>query len=331
MVLVIFLFLLIGALPGEGRAQTNDFFSNTQGIDRLSTGSSGSCPRCPGFNPDRLIRHSGIDPDGSGPASFSQTISTTAPSLGGTVTGPFFNLLGPGAVTDNMFGIISQAGADPAKCGVDTTRGEGTPPTGIGLNCGDLRFNRSGQSIIVPDGTAADGITSLVTGPMVFSGDFSPSTDDHTGINFTRTFIWSRTTAPVQSGGLSVTCTLENFACSGSRETLRQITPIIPGATGTLASPGPGENRFDQTIEWQSIKNSGDLFGTPTIQWSFELNSSIRETDQLPGMQSSVMSGSFVYNAPSTFPSFTIPFMRNSTDLCRGVAGTEGTCIAIPQ
>ncbi|TAK02205.1 MAG: hypothetical protein EPO39_13575 [Candidatus Manganitrophaceae bacterium] len=324
------LFFIIAALPVEGWSQTSDFFSNTQGIDRLSTGSTGSCPNCPGFNPDRLIRHSGIDPDGSGPISFSQSISTTAPSLGGTVEGPFFNLLGPGAVTDNMFGMISRAGADPAKCGIDVT-GAGTLPTSTGLNCGDIRFNRTSQLVTVPNTPGTEGLTSLVTQPAVFSGDFFPSTDDHLGINLTHTFIRSRTTAPLQSGDLSVTCAPGAFTCLGSREQLRQITPMMIGAAGTLDSPGAGENRFVQTFEWHSSSNAGDSFTAPTVQWSLELNDSIRETDQQPGMQSGLLSGTFNYNTPGNFPSLAIPFVRSSTDLCRGVAGTEGTCIVIPQ
>jgi hypothetical protein len=187
MIFIFIFFFIITALPIQGYAQSNDFFSHTQGTDRLSTGTGGSCPNCPGFNPDQLIRHAGADPGGG--ATFSQSISTTAPSLGGTVTGPFFNQLGPGAVTDNMFGIISQAGTDPAKCGVDTTRGGGTPPTSTGLNCGDLRFDYTSQLITVPSTTGPDSLTSSVTQPVNFSGDFFPSTDNHAGISFTHTFI----------------------------------------------------------------------------------------------------------------------------------------------
>lgn len=48
-------------------ASSDDFFSNTTSVDRLSTGADGSCPGCPGFNPERVIGHARTDPDGTGP------------------------------------------------------------------------------------------------------------------------------------------------------------------------------------------------------------------------------------------------------------------------
>lgn len=330
--LIVFLCI---AYPAEGGAQTPDFFSNTQGIDRLSTGSAGACPNCPGFNPDRLIRHSGTDPDGAGPITFSQTITTTAPALGGTVSGPFFNLLGPGAVTDNMFGIISDPGADPAKCGVT----EGL----AGLNCGDLRFSPSSQGMAIPSAPGSDTLSSFIAGSSTFLGDFSPSTDSHTGIDLKNRFIWSRTTTPLTDGDLSVTCTAATFACVGSRQQQHQVTPnqvttnpttqnlaVTAIAAGTLAAPGNGEQNFDLTTTWSATGLSGDSFPLPQISWSLQFNDPIRDDNNQTRMETGVISGSFRYNSPSTFPTVTIPMVRNSTDLCRGVAGTAGTCVTIP-
>ncbi len=330
-----FYFMLVvsaAVLPAEGWAQTQDFFSNTQGIDRLSTGTGGSCPNCPGFNPDKLIRHSGTDPDGAGPITFTQTITTTAPSLGVSPTGPFFNLLGPGAVTDNMFGIISNPGTDPAKCGVNTSTG--VLPTSTGLNCGDLRFNPDSQGMTIPTSPAADILTSTIFSPSTFLGDFAPSTDDHTGLDLKNRFIWSRTATPLTDGDLSVTCTAATFACVGSKQQQLQVTLLVGGVAGTLASPGSGEQNFNQTTDWAITNSSGNTFASPTVNWTLQFNDPIRDANNQTRMQTGAMSGSFIYQAAdtsaATFPSVTIPMVRNSTDLCRGVAGTAGTCVSIP-
>ncbi|MFQ5598149.1 MAG: hypothetical protein ACE5GK_08865 [Nitrospiria bacterium] len=302
-------------------SQTTDFFTNTQGIDRLSTGSGGSCPTCPGFNPDFLIRHAGTDPDGAGPISFSQSISTTAPSLGGTPT-VFFNQLGPGAVTDNLFGAISDPGTDPAKCG--TTAGL------TGLNCGDLRFDPTSQGMTIPTTPAADVLTSHVFSPSTFTGDFFPSTNDHTGIDLKNRFIWSRTTATLTDVDLSVTCTTGTFTCVGSKQREHQVTALVSGASGTLAAPGSGEQDFDQTVDWNITNSSGSTFSAPTITWTLQFNDPIRDDNGNARLQSSLMSGSFTYNGDPIFPSVTIPLVRNASGLCRGVAGTAGTCLSIP-
>lgn len=326
------LLLFLVFYPLQAWGQTQDFLSNTQGIDRLSTGSAGACPNCPGFNPDRLIRHSGADPDGDGPVSFTQTITTTAPSLGGSVTGTFFNQLGPGAVTDNMFGIVSSAGSDPAKCGT---------ATGLtGLNCGDIRFDPSSQGMLLFSGT--DTLSSMISDPGTLS-DFFPSTDDHTGFDLRNHFIWSRTTAPLSLGDLSVTCTAATFTCVGSGQQIRQVTPLQvasnpttdnlavgPVPAGTLNAPGGGEQLFNLTTTWSLVRSSGTSFGFPTVSWSLQFNDPIRDDNNQSRMESGVITGSFIYNNPSTFPTVTIPMMRNSTDLCRGVAGTAGTCITVP-
>jgi len=329
-----YLFLFLVFCPLSAWGQTQDFFSSTQSIDRLSTGSAGACPRCPGFNPDSLIRHSGIDPDGSGPISFSQTITTTAPSLGGTVTGPFFNQLGPGAVTDNMFGQVSSTGANPIKCG--------STPGLDGLNCGDIRFDPSTQGMIIPD-APTDSLSSMIAGASTFLGDFSPSTDDHVGFDLKNHFIWSRTTAPLTDGGLSVTCAPLNFTCISISQQVRQVTalqtssnpttlglPVTPIPAGTLDVPGNGEQTFTLTNSWTLNGSSGSTFGFPRVSWSLQFNDPIQDDNNQTRMDSGVISGSFTYNSPSTFPTVSFPMVSNSTDLCRGVAGTAGTCTTTP-
>lgn len=334
MVRFIYLSLLLLLHPLSAWGQSQDFFSNTQGIDRLSTGSAGACPNCPGFNPDRLIRHSGIDPDGSGPISFSQSITTTAPSLGGTVTGPFFNQLGPGAVTDNMFGQVSSTGSNPTKCG--------STPGLDGLNCGDLRFDPFSQGMTLLD-APTDNLSSLIAGASAFRGDFSPSTDDHLGIDLKNQFVWSRTTAPVTDGDLSVTCTIATFTCMGINQQVHQVTAlqtstnpttrglaVTPISAGTLDFPGSGEQTFDLTSSWNQRNSSGSNFGFPRVSWSLQFKDPIQDDNNQTRMDSGVISGSFTYNSPGTFPTVSFPMVSSSTDLCRGVSGTAGTCTTTP-
>ncbi len=314
----LFLFIIY---PAQAGAQADDFFTNTQGVDQLSTGSGGACPTCPGFNPDLLIRHSGSDPDGAGPITFSLSITTTAPSLGGTPT-IFFNQLGPGAITDNMFGAISDPGSDPAACG--TTAGL------TGLNCGDLRFDPTSQGMSIPSDPAGDVLASHISGPNMFSADFAPSTDDHTGFEIKNRFIWSRTTTALTDNDLSVTCTVGTFTCVGSKQRQHQVTPLVAGAAGTFAAPGTGEQDFDLTTDWTLTNSSGNTFTSPTITWTLQFNDPIQDAAGNARFQYGATSGSFLYDTVGTFPSVTISLFRNSTNLCRGVAGTAGNCVSVP-
>ncbi|MBN4054450.1 hypothetical protein JYT87_01940 [Nitrospira defluvii] len=318
--------LILSFAPSEAGSQTTDFFTNTQGVDSLSTGASGACPTCPGFNPDFLIRHSGTDPDGAGPITFSMTITTTAPALPGTAT-IFFSRLGTGAITDNAFGFIADPGADPVICG--TTVGL----TAGGLNCGSLKFDPASQGFTPPTLPATDNLISNINDPKETSDHF-PNSNDHTAFDLDNRFIWSRTTSTLTAenptlGDLSVTCTAPNFACVASKEREYQVTLLVDGAAGTLATPGTGDQVFTLTNEWSTTGSSGTSFTPPTINWSLQFNDPIRDDVGNPRMQSNA-SGSFVANADTSFPDISISLFRNSTALCRGVAGTAGTCVVVP-
>jgi len=305
--------------PSVAWAQAANFFTSSQSVDQLSTGATGACQNCPGFNPDFLIRHSGIDPDGAGPITFSQTLMTTAPPLGGTPT-VFFSSLGPGAVTDNMFGLISNPGTIPLKCGTSIGLS--------GLNCGQIRFDPASQGMTLPVFPVSEAVDQMISQPGP-TGDFSPSTNDHVGFSLDNRFIWSRSTATLTAGDLSVTCVLVDFACTASKQQEQQVTLLIDGGAGTLAAPGAGEQNFIQTSDWNTIHSSGTTFDPPTINWSLQFNDPIPDALGNSRMQASY-SGSFVLNADTAFPTVTTPVYSNSTALCRGVAGTEGTCISVP-
>lgn len=340
------LWLLISGFSGAlSYAQTTDFFSNTSSVDSLSTGSGGACPGCPGFNPSTLLLHSGTHPKPTDATiAFSLVINgvdRTADALT-----PSFNRLGPGAITDNLFGILSDPGADASKCGTNTSTG--VLPTQIGLNCGDLRFDPTSQGMTIPATPAADILSSLIFQPSTFTGDFFSSAVEHTGLDLKNRFIWSRTTTTLTDGGLSVACSAATAACVGSKQRQHQViaTPsleiAVPPASkaaatphiNTLASPGTMEQVFDQTTNWSITGSSGNTFSTPTVRWTLEFNDPILDDNNSSRMQTGALSGSFTYQAAdtsaTTFPTVTLPLYRNSTELCRGVAGTEGTCVTIP-
>lgn len=340
------LWLLISAFSGAvSYAQTTDFFSNTTSVDSLSTGSGGACPGCPGFNPSTLLLHAGTHPKPTDATIAFSLVINGVDHTADALT-PSFNRLGPGAITDNLFGILSDPGADAAKCGINTSTG--VLPTQIGLNCGDLRFDPASQGMAIPAAPTADTLPSLISQPSTFLGDFFPTADEHAGIDLKNRFIWNRTATTLTDGDLSVSCTAADATCIGGKQRQHEViaTPsleiAVPPASkaaatphiDTLASPGRMEQVFDQTTDWSITGSSGNTFSPPTLRWTLEFNDPILDNDNGSRMQTGALSGSFIYQgadtSETTFPTVTAPFYRNSTELCRGAAGTEGTCVTIP-
>jgi len=324
---IIFLtiFFILSFAPSEGWSQSLDFFTNTQSVDLLATGASGCPPAStcsangPGFNTMDLILHSGTDPDGAGPISF--TLFVNGVDVTGTQIAPHFSRGGPGAITDNAFVVIADPGADPVVCGtvVGLTAG--------GLNCGSLKFDPASQGITPPTLPVTDNLISNINDPPE-EADFFPSSSDFTGIELDNRFIFSRTTAPITIGDLTVTCVVADFACIASKEREHQVTALVAGANGTLAAPGTGDQVFTLTNEFSTTMSSGTTFTPPTVIWSLTFNDPIRDDVGNPRMQANA-SGTFLSNT-GAFPSVSITLFRDSTALCRGVAGTEGTCITVP-
>jgi hypothetical protein len=223
--------------------------------------SNPQCPSCPGYSPALMLKH--VDP-------------VQCPT--GSCTGPFFNRSGPGAITDNMFGIISSN--DP---GPDTVLGTGddiptykcgrtvssTANNLAGLNCGDIRFDPVSQGMTVPGGgnslqpftssfptladfCAAGGTDCLKSG----SQDSNP----HMGYLAENAFHWASCSAssgpPAPPG------------CTTSSQTEEQVVNYILNRSGTLSEPGSGDQYIKLTTSWQTNNTGPTTFGNPEVNWT---------------------------------------------------------------
>ncbi|MFY9268180.1 MAG: hypothetical protein WAO55_00355 [Candidatus Manganitrophaceae bacterium] len=237
------LFLITG-IASVASAQSNDFFSNTQRAGLLSSSPSG-CPtgatcgtNFPGFNPTDLVNHS--DPNA--------TISGTA-TIAGAVR-PFFSQLGPGAITNNLFGVISRVnpGPDtlfntsddnPTLCGIPSSPFiTGVVPTAVGTNnssldCGNLRFDPDSQGMVLPTaGGSFSGTDAIVS----FNADFTPSTDSHMGFDFST---GKQVTALTAGGTTATVGTPGTFSVPGSGDQVLNFTISGPLTTQTIDDIDP--------------------------------------------------------------------------------------------
>ena len=246
-------------LGGAGSPESN---TKTQCAGNIATDL---CPSCPGFNPQNLLKH--VDP-----ATGSRE--------------PYFSRTGPGALTDNMFGIVS--GTDPGSNGVSgdgddisTSRcgiTEGTPANGLpGLNCGDLRFDPSSQGMSIPRlATGLNNAALPFTSSMPSEADFcnqsgndcvvtgTQKTEAHLGLRLSNVFQWANVAAPPPP---SVNLT-------SSRQEEKQVVSLTAGRTdatfpqsGSLDSPGSGDQVAVFTTSW-STTNTNESFSAPEVQWA---------------------------------------------------------------
>lgn len=323
--LTILLVLLGIGWTANALAQTeSNFFSSTQSSGKLASGASG-CPTgatCvanqPGFNPTDLVKR-------ANPAA-------TTTFTGVTPTGPapsvFFSQLGPGAITDNMFGVVSTTlSTNSTLCGNlpgDPNTGAGVLPNAVGpngssLNCGDLRFDPTSQGQTIPAFPAANNITlGNPTTVGRFNSDLLPSTSDHLGLDMINDFTFvlspestSATQQTKQVTALTADATLTG--CPGAPDATNR--PV--GCPGTLASPGSGDQLLDIDISpaWSLTGTFNSTTNRPTITWSMTLDdldpltpSSLiaAQTDSINTMGTLATDSSFVYN-DGTFPQTTIP------------------------
>ena len=182
-------------------AQTNDFFSSTTGSNNRfknnpdPAAAATNCLTCSGWNPcngitstggsscdgNGLLRQSTLGPVNGDGTQYLDQVGFVGPRLDIKTKNsdnsiltvkatPLFGSLGPGAVTDNMFGAIAdptqtdvligttQFGKGPRapnKCGnTNLTDGSFDPTmdTGVrsGLNCGYLRYDPTTQGLTLP-------------------------------------------------------------------------------------------------------------------------------------------------------------------------------------
>lgn len=298
--------LVLGAVSifaAETGAQQIDPNVNTQQQNARSSGSNGN----PGFNPC-----SGGTRGAGGVCS-----AVTGSLLSSTNLTTRFPSLGPGAVTDNMFGRIS--GAD--ELGTPTTEC-GTVSSGntlSGLNCGNLRFNPIEQGQAIPTGT---GTNNLITPPsgvdmnQQFVADFCPGP----GPAVTDCSDESGAPGPNQKvaahAGFSIVDQFKFTVINGTNSSvasiqdIRQVTALKQTGIGTLGSPGTGDQVFSIHTDWTTSATAGpgasptSPTGQPTgltVNWS----QSIVDPDQSgtgTGAFTQTIAGTFIKNTGTFDP-----------------------------
>jgi hypothetical protein len=234
----------------------------------------------------------------------------------GPCTGPFFSRLGPGAVTDNMFGIISSNDPGPDtvlgtgddvptyRCG----RTVGSIDTNLGgLNCGDIRFNPQSQGMTIPaGGNSLQPFTSsfpteadfcAAGGTDCLSGGTQQS-DKHMGYRADNVFHWA--------GCGAVSGPPNPPSCTSSSQTERQVVNYIAGGSGTLESPGSGDQFMELTTRWQTNNSSPTDFVNPKVDWTQKINSPAAFPSQ--GVMTQDDSGTLQYSGNnSILPTVTYP------------------------
>jgi hypothetical protein len=201
-----------------------------------------------------------------------------------------FQQAGPGAITDNMFGIVSGVdggGLTTDKCGKTTNAALG------GLNCGSLRITPDAQGQVIPSFPAANTLTSVQTGNFDLSFDSNPSLSGHVGMNLTNRFVWipdalSSTTA----AGTQIACTLLAGGSAAtpnicSEQRMRQVTQIGGGLTGiggTEVAPGPNDQVVDITTIFQTLSTTDtSITGLPPAAFNVIMTSTITDPDMTGG------------------------------------------------
>lgn len=290
---------------GKGILFTSMFFllqtvgiSYAQITPQISTQSQGlvfnasTCPGCPGFDPSELVKHAGA----------------TTNINGSAVSGiyPFFNDLSAGAITDNMFGIVSSI--DPGPDGIVQTDLVNNPLVALGddiplsecgttigtmtnnlpgLNCGILRVDPSSQGVSFPSGDINSLRTFTVTAPTFI--DFEPADDLHVGFDLLNTYV--NNCQPVIAG------------CNSSVQKMKQVTSVgIAGNAGTLSVPGSGDQMLELNVAWSNTGNSNCgttcTYTDPVITWSFVLTQPAPDPTLLaPNPSTMTVFGTFLNNS----------------------------------
>lgn len=271
---------------------------NTQSTDLRSNGTDGS----PGYNPclGGTRDANGLCGGSVNPAAL---LSPSNLSL--------FSRLGPGAVTDNMFGIIEQP-SNPASCG--PTGGGGSIEVGQNeLNCGDILFNPKNQAQENLGGKNTLTTTAPVNFNDSFNADFCANTatdcpdsllaqieSAHTGFNLLNNFSWDQTS--------------DSTADVISSQTITQVTAVKSTGIGTFGSPGSGDQFFSIANGFSmSSTNSENNVGSPLVAWSLSIEEPDQSGSGLVKWKQSI-AGAFVLNDSMLFPSVQYPSGQSQTN-----------------
>lgn len=295
--LLLFLTLTVGILYFVPMSWAVDPNINTQSTDLRSNGSDGN----PGFNP---CLGGTRDTNGvcGGAVSAAALLSPSKLTL--------FTTLGPGAVTDNMFGIIEVPVA-PGTCGAEGTVGVNDVGTNK-LNCGNVHFDPGTQGQTGLTGNNQLTTTAPVNMNNSLVADFCANAASdcldsgsvqkeaaHVGFNFVNNFSWNQTSTTT--------------ADVVSSQTISQVTGLKTSGIGTFSVPGTGDQRVTLTNAFStSSSNNPNLGGAATVNWT----SLIEDPDQSgtgSGKFTQSIAGSFVHNG-SSFPSVQYPDGQSQTN-----------------
>lgn len=297
------LIALLTMLPGPSEAA--DFFTNSQTTDQRSNGTDGN----PGYNP-----------------CVGGVLSVSACTGGtGMLTHiPTFITLGPGSVTDNMFGLVSGAalGALGAVGGtgfnVDTAvtkcaPGFGTSggdPNGLrGLNCGDVRINPGQQGQTIPT-TGTNLTAALISNVSMDMNSGTGASLHHSQIE--GGFIWNPTlsavTLPVTPANMPTVAGIIPTADSCAAGTA--LNPSVCGQQSMQETTGLSATttvKVDQVTSWSTTNSAAGTMGpNPTVSWRMRINQA--DVVGTGGAFVQELSGSFEYNGlGATFPSTQYP------------------------
>jgi len=228
----------------------------------------------------------GFDPCKGGTNAGGICNAATGPLLsinnvGSSVAVGVFSKLGPGAVTDNMFGTISsKALGATSGLGDDTETTNCAPGTGTtnfdvsingglnGLNCGSIRINAAQQGQVFPSGVNSlglegSGTVNTVTKNMSFTddtcglGSTGCPLSSHVGFDLINNFTFT-----MNKDGAGVATPSD--ATTTSAQMIRQVTAVNPGAPiGTLTTPGGGDQLFEVSTSFTAAFSPDTANGDP--------------------------------------------------------------------
>ncbi len=302
-----------------------DFIRSTIAVNHRSSPVRGQTT-FPGFNPcDSLTATSTNCPiTTAGPLLSKFNIDPTPSATTG-----LFSLTGPGAITDNMFGIVEDVSANPGLCGLFAD--DGARHIGAGeLNCGEIRVDPWTQGVGIL-AFMASGQGGHINIDIKFNGDFSgaetPGTT-HTAFNFENLFHWDAVNwdagFPTAALVPDTTCTAAPTIQVGACMHINQLTTLgATGGHGTAATEFPtvlsgtpafGDQLFSQSANWGAGSDGANAFDGQVWTWSAQVGFGFSEnvpgatkTDlkfsqsvKQPGMSGST--GTFEVTADQQFP-----------------------------
>lgn len=289
-------------------AQSNDFFSNTILTGERSSGTDGK----PGFNPCA---------GGTTVNSTTCSGAATPPLLDAANLLNLFPKLGPGAITDNMFGKVERpTGNAILACNAGAVFDANL------LNCGNAKWDPSTQGQTIPT------VGNILNAPMAANTSIdmascaagttetactSPSIDSsfhHTQLE--NAFVWNTSTStpkaiPVNLANMEAIVTpLAATTCAAASGGTKAAVCGRDFMKETTALGTAGKSTVKLATSWagEVLAADGTLQGTPTLNVNWE--SSIVQDDTFGGggVFTQTLQGTFEYNnSPSGFPVTAYP------------------------